>query len=279
MKWLVVPFLALAITAYSGFMVVETTGSFAPNTPDNLELWFDGDDNNGAGDSTTGDDTSGAVAWQDKSGNNLDAGTGTLPDYAGNVQNGKAGILFNGTDDCGVIGDHADLDCVTGCTVAVVAKTAASLAHGRLLSKQDDASNLEWGVAFPSFATDSNDITFALFGDDTNTASWHGRTESNSITTSTSYIFMVSYNGGTAGPTDLSIDLNGVLDVDDTTQNTGSDFPPDDAANSVRMGCRNTVNANFFAGHIMELIFYSDELSAGEKASLFTYLNTKWAVY
>lgn len=279
MKWLLIPFIALAITAYSGFMVVETTGDFSPSTPDNIEFWFDGEDNNGASDGVVGDDTSGDVAWQDKSGNNLDAATGTLPDYAGNVQNSKAGILFNGTDECPSLGDHADLDCQSGCTLGVVLKTAGSLAHGRIVSKQEATTGpFGWGLALPGFEAGANEVNWVIFGDSTSSTSFHGVRATDALATSTAYVVVVDYNGGTAGSTDLRIHINGST-IGHSEQAAGNSFPPDDEAAAVRLGCRNATNANFFAGHILETVFYSDLLTDGERGNLFTYFNAKWAVY
>lgn len=270
--------LALSLTSY-GYFLLTTSGSFTPATPDNLELWFDGNDNDGSGNGPTNDDTSGDVGtWHDKSGNNLDAiELVTPPDYAGSALNSLACINFNGTDEYLTVGDHADLDCQTGCTIGFVAVTAGSLAHGRIISKQESGTGpFGWGVAFPSFSSTA-DITWVVFGDSTSSTSWHGRTGTTEVTTSTAYSFVVDYNGGTAGPTDLRV-FKANVQVDDATQNTGGSFPPDDESAMVRLGARNLTPANFFSGDICEMVFYSDLLTDGERGNLFTYFNTKWGV-
>lgn len=284
---LAILFLPVAsLAAVSWFFVPLSGTSFLPSDVSNLQLWLDANDIDGAGDGPTGDglsDTDPVTTWDDKSANDYDGdGTGHAPAYRTGIQNSKPAIQFDDTSACEYIRvpDANELECTSGCDLFFVAQFA-DLAEAKAPIVKDSTSSKAW--AFIMFSAGFNDPTFAIWGDHSNAASWHGRQDANAISASTTYLFNFHYAGGTAGPDDIDIGLNGSDDTDDTTANTGSAFPPgDNATADVQIGGRPDLSGFEWCldgGYIMEVLFYDTEVSSGDRSSIKTYLNGKWAIY
>lgn len=281
-------FLFAACVFAPAFVVIESSSSFAPTDIASLELWLDASDINGNGDNNAGltdeDVLTGGV--QDKSGSNRDAvdpSDYTAPNFDTNIQNSKACIRFTALTPTALeVADADDLSCISGCTIVAVVKAPATLVSSRIISKEQSGA-YEWALQLPWGTPEFDDFFAIFFGDGTtNGSAFHARQDSNIIASSTAAILMGYYNGGTAGVTDVKTAFNGTLDTADTTVGTGSSFPPDNTAAKVRLGVRFAeaeASNQEYNGHICEALYFSTDLSSDDKGSVFTYLNSKWAVY
>lgn len=228
----------------------------------NLNAWYDASDistlfqdNAGATPVTTNGDPVGR--WADKSGNanHINQGAaGAKPAYTTGVQNGLAGLSFDG-------GDYLDSTATItpeSATLFVVLKTnlVNSATYGILSARHSSngGAYLQQNVANNFRATRTPSSLNAV-----------GATP----TATTAYIVAGAFNA--AGGT---IYVNGNASVTASAVYSGVTPQP------WRMGgSLNNSTAEMWAGRILMACIYSRAITAGEKGQLFNYANAIYGVY
>lgn len=221
--------------------------TFSPLDISGLALWLDANDSTTLFQDSAG--TTPAVAnsdpiglWKDKSGNarNFSQATTSLkPGLLLNAQNGKPGILFDGNDD--VLSATLNLSQPT--TYYFIAKWVDS---NFLFDGSGSTRNCMYAVT-PSFFAGSEIVI--------------------SVSVQGTAIWSVCFNGassfGWKNGTQIASGDAGAQSIGTLRLATGSGGSVGDAS----------------VCEFYEFMIYSDALSAGNRALLESYLNSKWAVY
>lgn len=227
-----------------------TSSTWSPTDYANIEIWIKADLGFAAN------------LWTDQSGNGNDFSQSTganQPSLATSVQNGLPGVLFDGTDFMSA-GDVDGYSNTRGLTVYVVKKTAGAVADDIFISKYNATGGArEWYIKTDRYTTQEAAGAF-----DPNTAVTLTPSIGTKILTGTWLPGgkPTAYeNGALVGSSTLA-----VTDITDT-------------AADLDLGAIDSGNLWMLTGHILELIIYSDDHDATERAQVLLYLNNKWAVY
>ena len=236
---------------------------FAPDTLEGLQLWLDADDL-----STLYQDsalTTAVTADSDQVGGWVDKVTGTAkatqatatkyPLYKTGVQNGKAGVLFDGSNDYLVLPDVAMDGAVT--LVLVMNTVSLSAADIPIVISRNT------GNTYYMWITTTNAPQLAVHLFDTGDRS----VSSNADMTGCNIIGLTNVEGSP-----VSLWRNGVEQVG--VVNTGT-FGAQGAS---RLGIWRDSSTLPYNGYICELLVYDRVLSDSEMAQLSEFLGDKWGV-
>lgn len=266
-----------------------TSVAFVPSDLASLQMWLDAGDMNGNGDSNTGwSDSDPVASWVDRTGNGHNAAQGNAanrPTYNTAVINGEPVVTFDASGACEylTIPNDAIFQLNNGgvgraITIAMVFRMVDNDGQNIFINK-DRSTGRDWVLEL--FDAGFNSMTFLMFGDKSSNTSWTGRTTTDGFDAVSNHILVTTYSGG-ALATDLKMYTDG-SQVDTTTVNAAGtwDGLSDNTTNDVEIGGRPN-----FAGFewcndkaIAEILWFTEELSAGNRGDLETYLNNKYAVY
>lgn len=235
----------------------------APTTIPNLWAWYDAADlttlfTDNAGSIPVAANNDPVGRWADKSGNGRHANqTGaatTRPTYTTNVQNGRAGILYDG-------GDYLDTTATPNSfplTIVGVGRTSATVGTNRgVVANRNSTTPSGSRVWFSTTNALNAQIDTPL----------KTVVSASSIGANTTYLF-----GGRFGNTQISALLNAAL-LDDTHSASA-------VANIVSLGRLNTnATSSLWTGHLLEVVIYAGALTTAQLYQVRTYLNSKWGVF
>jgi len=247
-----------------------------------LQLWFDFSDisilyqdDSKSTPVTSNDDPIGAVEDKSGSGNDLvQATSGYRPLYKTNVQNSLSAALFDGSDDYLVksISDWQSSDSA-GIVFAVFLLNASPNSENAYLSSFDEGSASLYGIFFQTLLYESfhrlrswqrnNDVIDDIRG-------------TTSLINATRLVYIKSSG------TEYALFVDGAIEtlyIGSGTNNGDwlADTPNRD--NIVMGAIKYSSLANFFKGHIMEVLYYDSALSQSDIDNVVDYLNDKWGVY
>ena len=244
------------MTPSTAFWGATAGGAFTPTDISGLRVWLDASDistlwQDSARTTAVASDADPVGAWDDKSGNDyhiLQATSSKRGEYKTSVQNSLDIVRFDGTDDA-IRNSSEPPEASQPNTMAAVFKMTSSTAayhhaidSGTTVKRQImGSSNTEnWNIYSGAFLANgaNNTTTFHL---------WYGEYNSSSS------IFRMDKSEVASG-------------------DAGSQ-----AATGLNVGSAFSGTASNFNGDFCEIILYDSALSDGDRDSLETYLEDKWA--
>jgi hypothetical protein len=257
--------LVLALTLMP-FSILAQSGPGGIGTTDgssSLELWLSANKNV----TTNSGDVS---SWGDRSGNNIDASTGTAPNFlkASNSSiTGKPTIEFDGTNS-----EYLDLsaDVPTGSngevTVFIVFKPSSqvtSSASTQVLMANDGTGSTTGTIAIGDYlGSQSETISF---------------TRKNSSSNDEGYYHSSSFNGFLIHNFDYDgTSANYYQDNGSKTLSTLNSFSNSESLNQLKRIGADASTSNPFSGEIAEIIIYSKKLGNEERELVANYLDAKY---
>lgn len=228
-----------------GYVGQGSTSAFNKDTVPGLIAWYDASNESNltlSGTNVTG--------WYDLSSlnNHMTVDTNS-PTYVANIQNGRAGIYYNGTNQA--------LKNTTSITDVAVPYTVI---HCLRPTNWGTGAKQSISGVYPGYAQLAKISGSTVLAIDAGVL-LSGPT----LTNSTTYIIAAVFNGASS-----QIWLNGSLY---TTGNAGTRVLTDTNM-GVLLGY-----GEWWQGYGFEQFYYSGALSASQLSTIFTYLNNKWAVY
>lgn len=247
-----------------------------PYPPANIQplLWLD------ASDLTTITASSGAVSeWRDKSGNGFNvvqALAANQPKTGTRTQNSLNVIDFDGSDEMVSGFNVTQLSSSREFTALVVCKSdrTSATSEGFVAAFRSSGGDLLSGFNL-SRRTTNLATEYGYGGNVFNAANFNGASFSNSSTST--LIFAVSVS---APSNSRFASLNGVTQTLTTFAGTmaASSFLGTSSGNHA-FGVGARAGSNYFDGYLCEVVVYSSVLTGDQLAAMYTYFNTKWAVY
>lgn len=250
------------VVTISGALRAPTGG---PADIANLKVWYDGDDLA----YITKNGSNLVSAWLDKSGNGFDLAqstTGLKPTWTATALNGRAGITFGGGSVL-VGNSNPILATGTGHTIFAVVKVAAfttGFAHVMMI-KSDAVDTVSYGLSSTGGYADM------FFGAPSTWFSYHWSAGGTVI--GTPYNMSTTYNGSGAGTSG-----NFVAYSNTVSQSISADGGHGVTTVPNLVGAYDATGAFGFNGPILEIIDYSRLLTSGERATINSYLSTKWGI-
>lgn len=239
---------------------------FVPTEVAGLLLWLKGDTGvySDAG-TTPAVNTDPVYQWNDQSGNAnhvLQATLGLRPLYATNIQNGKAVIDFDGSDDTLKNTATSLITANTAYTVFVVAKS--DIAGGGALFCIRLTTTYSGSIVVESAGVDY------MHGDGVNAAS--NITIADSAFKTSPFLTVHRYTGASAVPT-FFVNAAERAVTGGTAQGTES------GTTGFSVGMTTAAAVQWWNGWIAEVLFYNTALSTANRQSVESYLNSRWAIY
>ena len=244
--------LAAAACAASPTLALTAPSAFLPSDISGLKVWLKAD--------TLGlADNANVTSWTDSSGT-ANHFTGTGPTYKTGILNSKAIVRFDGTDD--YLTATSSLAALTAGEIFLVVKTDADPSVSEAKSGLYAFGKDGLGTHYPY--PDSN--IYDDFG--TNTRKSTG----NPSAALTSWnVYNVSSASGA-----WTSRINGTQHY--TTASNTVSFPGSGAEGNARIGRGGPSYAYYFDGDLAEVILYDSVLSSGNRASVLSYLQSKWGL-
>lgn len=219
--------------------------TFTPLSVSGLKMWYDASDAS----TITKDGSDFVSQWNDKSGIGINlTSTGTAkPLWVDAVKNGKPVIRFDGVND-------------------YMSNTSSSTySQPNTLFFVGTSPNADGEGMFDGGGSTRN----LLNRQSTNTYRVYAGTGVTGGTASTSFqIFRVLFSDG-----------NGELDINGSSILTGQTINTFGMANPILAAFDSSGPSGYADIDICEVLLYNASLSSGDKASVLSYLNTKWAIY
>lgn len=233
---------------------------FDPRKIADLALWLDASDSATLFDATTGGSTpaadGGVARWEDKSGNGRHFTQGTAnnrPVLKSGVQNSRAGLRFDSTDDAM---SSSAFNNTLAMTLFVVNKLESSTPgdYKRIIEL---GQNNGWCIIDPGGATKYG-IQYVL----------DGGNSANDLTTNAS-LLQLFCDG--ASPRSVSFKLN--ANAVDSFSFSGT------PTTSLAMHINKYGSGGYHIGQdVFEVVYYARLLSDSERSSVATYLTSKWGI-
>lgn len=230
--------------AFGGQIIVggpkPPPGGWTPTSPSNtLVEWLDATTQAFADGDPVG-------TWVARAGQNATSTSTARPLFKTNIKNGNPIVRFDGVND-NLITAVFSVEQVQPFTTAVVFKFAATGVQFVFDGIAKRAAFFNNVIVWDAFAGS----TVAIGGTaDTN---WH--------------ILFIEWNGASSK-----------YRFDGGSETAFSGTPGANNMDGLTLGASNTLTS-FASVDIGEIVIYSSTLGSSDKTSLFTYLNTKWAVY
>lgn len=256
--------LGVILQSYSpGAPTQDNPGDIAPDAPTILQIWYDASVNTYM--QPTGRTNGQTITqWNDRSAyaHNLNPDGGSLslrPTYVTNQQNGLSALSFDGGDRLTANPFTGTVDNLTGMTMFVVAKYDATTTQRMIETNATGDSELGFGVSTDTTQKFSYYIANGYVTGNTADTSWHYHT--------------IVFDGTQSIGNRLSVEVDGVASTLNEITSVGNISL--NSSTSLFVGSRPDTTLPF-AGDIGELIMYSRTLTAGEIATVETYLADKW---
>lgn len=231
-------------------------GAFAPSDVSGLVLWLDADDA-----STLTDDGAGECSlWEDKSASGFDvsASGAQRPTITSSAVNSRTALSFNGSSNR--IGRAADTQ-IVGASDGSFTMFAVALSDVTSGSRQIVCGDDGAGDRHPQFLRTSGSTAQSIVFSGSSAANDAGPT----ITTATAYILEAVSDGSS-----IECLVDGVGAGGSTaraSQNTG--------AGPVDIGARPGA-ADLWDGYVCEVVAYNSAISTSDRASVRSYLSSRW---
>jgi hypothetical protein len=222
-----------------------------PSDISGLQQWLKADQ-------ITGADADPIGTWQDQSGNGKDI-TGTLsarPTLKLNILNGKAVARFDGAANA--LDGTPVITGTTARTIILVVKSATVA--------------LSAIYCFDRNATPADGATFVVSPDISVRVSNGNRIFTVNTGTTAFHVLTMSH-AAAANVTAVSAWMDGTA----LTQSSTGAMAINGGSTGVRMGDSPAIGVNW-GGDVAEVIIYNTELSAGDRASIHSYLQDKYAI-
>lgn len=248
---------ALLIPAFS-----NVGGSPTPPLPTvaNLALWYDASKISGLSDGMS------VAQWDDLSGgaNHAVQATGTRqPLYKANIQNGRAGLLFDSVDD-NLRTALAFTANVPGVTIFAVARSGI---NNGIIVESGTVWNVNMGFVLTRDVSDR--VLMATMG-----AVGNSLANSGSTTISVTRLLTGVYDKSLATQ-EVKIYSDGVDKTATVTDSNNLDNILT-VGSPLNFGSRNAGASNFLNGYLHEILIYLRALPVNERQSIEGYLRTKW---
>jgi prepilin-type N-terminal cleavage/methylation domain-containing protein len=194
------------------------------------------------------------------------------PTYLLNSINGLPAIKFDGSSKYMTAPNFSNI-ITKSATVFAVVKMPSALANQVIFGKRATNANIELATNSAANYWKFCDATSCLTPTNSPTPA---------ISANNPYVLSVVYTGSSAAATlststGITFFNNGTA-LSPTGSQVTTNAPDNSVSASLTLGASGTTAANFFGGHIGEIIIYDRALKKEERQSIETYLGKKWGI-
>ncbi len=251
------------------FLLMKKTVSFVPTDLSGLKLWLKADQ-------LSLSDNDPVSTWADQSGNSNDvtASLTVRPTYKANIQNGKAVVRFDGSNDVMNKSSFTALDGLTGITIFLVVKQATLATNQVFLSKWDYQTQ---GTFAWQTGSSSSSEEVSYWAPTCNAAGNENVVSSSAGITAAFNLLELVYDGSLTNSNRVKYYKN-TSALSTSTNNTIPTSTITCTAD-LRIGSFGGSLTRYFNGDFAEILIYNSALSGADRAKVEAYLNARWAIY
>ena len=242
---------------------------FSPTDISGLKFWVKADQLSASDGDPVG-------TWTDLSGvgNTVTASSSARPTYKTSIQNNKPIVRFDGSDDVMNKASFSGIDGVAGMTIFIVVKQPTLTTNNIYVSKWDYQT--QGTFAWQTDQSTSSELK-AYIANACNDNGSNNMTSTDASLTTNFFLLELVYDGSQSNASRVKFYRNTTLlstSVSGTIPTTLTSCTAD-----FRVGSFGGSLTRYFTGDIGEIIIYDSALSGGNRASVESYLNSRWAIY
>lgn len=269
---LLLPFVVNAqIIRANSYYTARASGGFSPTDISGIKLWVKADQLS----LSDGDPVS---TWADQSGlgNDITSSGSNRPTFKTGILNSLPVVRFDGSDDFMEKSSFSGVDGVAGMTIFLVVKMASFSNDQTFVSKWDynTQGSFAWQSAYDN--ANPNEQSGIFIADAVNDAG-NNKAETTDNTSLSSFgILTMVYDGSLTNANRVKMYYNGTA----RTMSTSGTIPTalTTATSSLKIGKFGGALTRYFNGDFAEIIIYNSALNSTDRASVRTYLQTKYGL-